>query len=154
MNLMWANQSYPVNIREGSSLFRGANCWNNSDFHRSMRAILPNPLTSLSYLWKCEISWNSRAITRRLSRKLGDSTGKINWSQASEPLWFTLQSLLWTPASISALKEFLLSSFMFYTFKKAEWSRGRPPLTTTTTTPTNHGALNWTPHLQSNIRDV
>lgn len=99
----------------------------------SMSAILPNSSPSSFHppltLWKCEISWNSRAITRRPSRKLGDSTGKINWSQTSEPIWFTLQSLLWTPASVLPSYISSLSGIHVYTFRILGWSRGTTAVT-------------------------
>lgn len=87
---------------------------------------LPSFPSSFPYSpWKCEISWNMRTITRRPSIKTG-GTGKINWSQTPEQIWFTLQSLLWTPANVSPrLDNSSLSSFMFTPWKSLHDQEGR-----------------------------
>lgn len=120
-----------------SSLFRGANCWNNSERkwfslkHESYSTNPPPPPQPPSPLYPTCGNVKLTETAEQLQEGCAENWETVLGKQTdhrprnhSGLLYKASFELL--PASLPSNNS-SLSSFMFYTFKKAGWSRGNPP---------------------------
>lgn len=147
---MSANQICPVTIQKGSSLFREANCWNNSErklFLLKHESCSTGPPPTPPVHPTCG---NVKLAETAEQLQEGWAENKLITGLGTTLVHFTKPPLnSCQPLCPQIIPPWAVSCFT--PLKKRDDQGGDPH-----PHPHRHchGALNWTSHLQSNIRDV